>query len=39
MDGYHRNLRSRIMILSGVTLVLIILSLGFMLRLSWQDFL
>jgi len=31
--------RSRILILSGVTLSVIFLSLGYMLRLSWLDFL
>jgi diguanylate cyclase (GGDEF)-like protein len=39
MRSDHRNLRFRILILSGVTLSLVFLSLGFMLRLSWVDFL
>lgn len=39
MSRFRRDLRFRILILSGVTLSLIFLSLGFMLRLSWLEFL
>lgn len=39
MSRYRTDLRFRILILSGVTLSLIFLSLGFMLRLSWFEFL
>ena len=35
----QRRFRTRILILSVVTLSLIFLSLGYMLRLSWLDFL
>lgn len=35
----QRKIRARILTLSGVTLCLIFLILGFMLRLSWNDFL